>query len=686
MVFSETFSERHITPNEAPHGMMRSTSSTKANLTRPASILLASCLLAAAPSRLLAQPPAQQPAGPATLRIDAAKAVAPVSPLLYGLMTEEINYSYDGGLYAELVQDRTFLSSRSDTQNWIPVAFGNAAGSVATDKSTGPSAALNYSLKLTVTQADPHHPYAIRNHGWWGVPVRPNTTYTGSIWARADAPAASPSVHVSFVADDSGAVLASATLPALTTQWKRYPLTLNTAFISGSAANHILLSVDRPGTVWLQQPSLFPPTFRNRPNGNRTDIMQLLADMHPAFLRFPGGNYLEGDHINERFDWKQTIGPIVDRPGHRSPWRYQSSDGMGLLEFLNWCEDLHMQPLLAVYAGYSLQQEHVEPGPALQPYVQEALDEIEYVIGDASTTWGARRAKDGHPAPFPLRYVEIGNEDWFDKSKSYDGRFTQFYKAIKARYPQLQLISTADSGENSRGNQVTSVKPDLIDDHFYRRADQFFTDVHHYDHIDRNGPKIFVGEWATREGSPTTDMGAALGDAAWMTGLERNSDLVLMASYAPLLVNVNPQGMQWQANLIGYNAFSSYGSPSYYAQVMFANHIGTEILAGDLQTPAAGPDRLFFSATRNPASGTIFLKLVNASSTPQPIHITLEGVHQVQPTARVVTLTAASTAATNSIPDPRRVVPVESTAKGIAQDFTPTIPGYTIEVLELVAH
>jgi alpha-N-arabinofuranosidase len=325
-------------------------------------------------------------------------------------------------------------------------------------------------------------------------------------------------------------------------------------------------------------------------------------------------------------------------------------------------------------------QEHVNPGADLDPYVQDALDEIEYVTGDVTTKWGAERAKDGHPAPFALNYVEIGNEDWFDRSKTYDARYTQFYKAIKAKYPALQLISTGDTQQNGRGNQVKSVTPDVIDDHYYRRAEEFYADVHHYDTMSRSGPKIFVGEWATREGSPTTNFGAALGDAAWMTGMERNSDLIVIASYAPLLVNVNPQGMQWQSNLIGYDAMSSYGSPSYYAQAMFAGHIGTEILGAELKN--AG-DRLFYSVTRDPAKGIVYLKLVNALSTAQPLSISLSGVKDVKATAKLVSLTGATTEETNSITDPKRVVPVESTIKGVGKQFTQSVPGYTIEVLEL---
>ena len=608
----------------------------------------------------------------ATLKIETDKPVAKVSPTLYGLMTEEINYSYDGGLYGELVQDRTFQSSRSDTENWIPVAVGTAKGSVEPDRATGPSAALAASEKITAVQADAADTYGIRNRGWWGVPVRANTTYTGSVFAKGDKAGAAAKVRVSLIANDSGKVLASAELPVLTADWKQYSFSMKTGGDAGATANNqIVVSVDHPGTVWLQLLSVFGPTYKDRANGNRVDLMEMMAAMHPAFLRFPGGNYLEGNAIPERFDWKKTIGPLVDRPGHMSPWRYRSTDGMGLLEFLEWCEDLKMQPVLAVYAGYSLQQQFVKPGPDLEPYVQDALDEIEYVTGDASTKWGAERVKDGHPAPFALNFVEIGNEDQFDRSKSYDGRYAQFYDAIKKKYSALTLIATTPI----KGHVM-----DMVDDHYYKRAEQFFDDAHHYDKADRNGPKIFVGEWATREGTPTPNMGAALGDAAWMTGMERNSDLILISSYAPLFVNVNPNGMQWQSDLIGYDANSSYGSPSYWAQVMFAGHVGTETVASDLE--GAG-DRLFYTVTRDAAKGIVYLKIVNASSKAQDLKISLDGAKDVKATGKLVRLSAGTTAATNSITDPKRVVPVESVVKGVSKEFTRTVPGYSIDVLEL---
>jgi alpha-N-arabinofuranosidase len=633
-----------------------------AQILRPSAAIV---LLAAVPFLV-----AQQPSPMATLEIQTDKSVAKVSPTLYGLMTEEINYSYDGGLYGELVHSRAVGNHWGALEHWVAVTQGGSQAAVSVDQQTGPSAALPRSLKITIKSAGPGEQAGIQNDGYWGIPVRPDTTYQASLYAKADGDALGP-VKISIVSDATGNVLASATIPAIGSDWKQYGTTLKTGQTAVSASNHLVVSVEKPGTLWLDLVSLFPPTYKNREHGFRIDLMEKLAAMHPAFLRFPGGNYLEGDHISERYEWKKTIGPWVDRPTHPSPWGYQSSDGMGLLEFLEWCEDLNMDRVLAVYAGYSMRQEFVQPGPALDPYIQDALDEIEYVTGDASTRWGAERAKDGHPAPFKLTYVEIGNEDEFDQSGSYDGRYAQFYKAIKAKYPQLQLIATTP---------VKSITPDVIDDHYYKQAEEFFADVHHYDKNDRNGPKIFVGEWATREGGPTPNFGAALGDAAWMTGMERNSDLIVMASYAPLLTNVNPGGMQWRTDLIGYDALTSYGSPSYYAQVMFNQYLGKEIVES---TVTGGGSRFFYSITKDPEKGVLYLKLVNASSVPQPVNLKLDGAGSIDGSAKVVTLTAKTTQDTNTISDPKHIIPKETMIGGVKSAFTHTVPPYAIQVLEV---
>ena len=611
---------------------------------------------------------------PASLKIALDKPVHAVSPMLYGLMTEEINYSYDGGLYAELVRNRTFQDHGfGGVAHWNIEHFGTSRASMEIDPAEGPSAALSHSLALTITQADSASRAGVRNEGYWGMALRPNTTYKGSLYAKADSTFVG-SLNLALINDNTGKAAASTDTPALTREWKRYEFTLKTGEVETSSENHLLLTAGHTGRIWLDLISLMPPTFNNRENGNRPDLMEKMAAMHPSFLRLPGGNYLEGDQIDERFDWKNTIGPLVDRPTHRSPWNYQSSDGMGLLEFLEWTEDLKIQTVLAVYAGYSLKGDHIQAGPALVPYVQDALDEIEFAIGDTSTQWGALRAKLGHPMPFYVNYVEIGNEDQFDHSDSYEGRYAQFYKAIKTKYPQLQLIATTP---------LKRTRPDVVDDHYYRRADEFFDDVKHYDQTDRNGPKIFVGEWATREGSPTTNMGAALGDAAWMTGMERNSDVIVMASYAPLFVNVNPGGVQWESDLIGYDALNSYGAPSYYAQCMFGEYLGNEVPTSSI----TGEGKLFFySVTRDSRTGKIYLKMVNASSVPQALDINFSGMNKVMPVAMLISLSGKTNAETNSISAPTQIVPVKTSTPIEGPNFSHTIPPYSVQVLELEAH
>ncbi len=613
------------------------------------------------PFSLLAQAP--------SLSVQVDRPTAKVSPMLYGLMTEEINFSYDGGLYAELVRDRTVGRGWGALEHWTLVERGNSAAKVSVDEAAGPSAALPRSIKLSVTAATEAAPAGIQNDGYWGIPVRPRSTYSGSFYARSDA--AGIPVTVSLTNDQTGAVAASATVSGLTAEWKQFAFTLRTEDIPATANNHLVLTLPRPATVWFSLVSLFPPTYLDRPHGNRIDLMEKLAAMHPKFLRLPGGNYLEGDHIAERFEWKKTIGPWLDRPTHPSPWHYRSSDGMGLLEFLEWCEDLKIEPVLAVYAGYSMAQEHVDAGPALEPYIQDALDEIEYATGGADSKWGAERVKDGHAAPFPLHYVEIGNEDMFDKSGSYDGRFAQYFNEIKQRYPNLQLIATTP---------VKSVKPDVLDEHFYMPAEQSLGDAGHYDKADRAGPKIFVGEWATREGEPTPNLQAALGDAAWMTGMERNSDLIVMASYAPLFVNVNPGGMQWTSDLIGYDALSSYGSPSYWAQVLFGSYLGTEVVPATLT--GAGP-RTFTSVTRNDKLRKLFIKVVNASSEAEKLSISLNGVAKVERQAKLVTLSGKSPNATNTIANPEAIVPVEHSITVDGPSFEQSFAPYSINVLEI---
>ena len=402
--------------------------------------------------------------------------------------------------------------------------------------------------------------------------------------------------------------------------------------------------------------------------------MDKMAGLHPKFLRLPGGNYLEGDRLRDWYNWKETVGPLVDRPGHQAPWTYWSDDGMGLLEMLEWTEQLHIEPILAVYAGYALQGEKVPAGPELEPYVQSALDEVEYVTGDTSTKWGAQRAKDGHPAPFPLHYIEIGNEDFLERgTHTYNPRYAQFAKALRAKYPQYKLIATTPVEVSG-----ADLQPDVVDDHYYKPVGEMLDFTHHYDNAPRTGPKIFVGEWATLDGTPTPNWGGALADAAWMTSMERNSDLIIMASYAPLFINVNPGAGQWYTNMIGYDASNSYGSPSYYAQALFGAHLGD----GTPKTSITGAgERFFYSASVGSKDHVLHLKMVNASTQAQPLSISLGG--GVTGTATINTLHGATYEATNSIDQPNVIRPVTSTAKVASGNWQHTVPALTIEVIDV---
>ncbi|MHB1034332.1 MAG: alpha-L-arabinofuranosidase C-terminal domain-containing protein, partial [Pirellulales bacterium] len=668
------------------------------------------------------------PAATPVLQIDAGKVTGKVSPMLYGLMTEEINFAYEGGIYGELIRNRSFKADAvvprvtPDTYEvgkYLPVTFRPntqprfwtvvGGASMALDTENPLNDFLNVSLKLDASSASAASPAGVANGGYWGIPVKPQTAYHVSLFAKAAGGFAGP-VTVSIESADGKTTFASAEISGLTAEWKKFETELKTENVPASKENVFKLTTKTPATLWLQNVSLFPPTYKNRANGNRADLMEWLAAMKPKFLRFPGGNYLEGNAFNQRFNWKETIGPVEQRPGHPSPWGYWSTDGLGLLEFAEWCEDLDMEPVLGVFAGYCLGRGGViAAGPRLEPYVQEALEEIEYLIGDANTKWGAQRAKDGHPQPFRLTYVEVGNEDWFDRSGpdrngTYDGRFAQFYDAIKKKYPHLKVISSAGY-EQPQSLWVKSRTPDLVDEHYYRGLEEMMAQSLKYDTYSRTNPsKIFSGEWATRVGSPTPNMSGALGDAAWMTGMERNSDIVLLSCYAPLLVNVSQlagpnRSMQWTSDLIGYDALTSYGSPSYYAQMMFSSMHGDEILATDSKdiptrpwqrrgrggAPAAAQQirEVFFCATRDSQSGIIYLKVVNTAGTAQRVQIKIGGAPKIEPEGEMVSLAANSLDDTNSIAQPQNVVPRTDKAADLSADFTREFPKYSITVLKL---
>ncbi|MFJ9908421.1 LamG-like jellyroll fold domain-containing protein [Streptomyces sp. NPDC101152] len=603
------------------------------------------------------------------LSVDVAHPAHAVSPILPGLMFEDINHSGEGGIYAELVQNRTMMASDTAPVHWSAVG----GTTIALDTTTPLNDVLTRSLKVVLPSGTRHgHPAGVANDGFWGIPVRPRTTYTARLFAKASRRIGP--LRVAIESADGSTVYASARVPHVGTAFHGRPfeLTLRTGSgvpVVGDA--RLTVTTDSPhaagATLWLQHVSLFPPTYNNRPNGLRVDLMEKLVALKPKFLRLPGGNFLEGNTIATRFNWKNTIGPVWERPGHMDDaWGYWSTDGLGLLEYLEWVEDMHAQPVLAVFAGFALKGEHVT-GDALKPYIQDALDEIEYVTGPVTSTWGARRAADGHPKPFPLEFVEIGNEDWLDSSGSYEERFAAFHDAIKAKYPHLKLIASTN---------VTSRTPDLIDEHYYLAPSAAQSSTHKYDNRDRGSTKVFVGEWAAQEGRPTPDLNAALGDAAWLAGLIRNSDQVLMECYAPLFSNVNDN--VWATNLIAYDNLTSYASPSYWAQKMLTGKLGSTVLPA---TARALPS-VATVATR--AGHRLYLAVVNSGTEKVSLPVELKGlVKGVKRHATATILTGPSRTTTNTLAEPNALVPRTSTVTGAAASFTSTLPPLSVTVLEL---
>jgi alpha-N-arabinofuranosidase len=614
----------------------------------------------------------------ATLTVTANGSNGDFSPVFYGLMTEEINHSYDGGLYAELIRNRAFKDDPVVPVGWSILADGGGSGNISLDTSSPFNSNLTKSLDLSIVNSGAR--VGVANDGFWGIAVTPHTTYHGELCLEAANGFNGP-VYVSLESQDGKRTLATATLSNIVPNWAKYTFALKTTSAAPEDGRFVVFA-KTTGTIRIGFASLFPPTFHNRQNGNRIDLMKKMTGMSPAFLRFPGGNYLDPGH----YIWKNTIGPIELRPGSPGAWGYRTSEGLGLLEFFEWCEDLNMKPVLAVSDGRGW----LKSGD-VTPLVNDALDEIEYATGSTTTKWGAKRAKDGHPKPFTLQAVEIGNEDFF-APKRYDAVFTQFFDAIRAKYPHLPIIATMP---------VTTRRPDLVDEHYYRRPMVMLRHADDYDSRDRSGSKVFVGEWATRYGTPPTpSWWGGVCDAAVLVGMERNADLVRMECYAPLLVNVNPEAYQCVINLIGYDSMSSYGSPSYYVQKMFAASHGDTVLpvvvssptritnddptgddGGDSEPGPSSVPAFYASASATPHSGEIFLHLVNASSAILPVNIDLNGANEVQPTIRGEYIAANDRDATNTIDQPNNVAIQPIAISEVEPHFKVDMPAYSVMAL-----
>jgi alpha-L-arabinofuranosidase len=509
-----------------------------------------------------------QSVGAATLTIPADQPGAVVSSNLFGIFFEEINFAGEGGLYAEMVRNRSCDNS-GNPDYWTLVTQGTATGQMSVDGAQPLNTDRPHSLQLTMLSGVGS--VGAANAGFWGMSLQAGASYNLSFYARAANGFTGP-VSARLESTNGSQTYAQASFNGLSPNWQRFTATLTPTATDTNA--RLTVSISQTGTIWLTVVSLFPNgAFHNRTNGLRADLASSLAGLQPSFLRYPGGNFIESWNVTNAVRWKKTVGDLALRPGHlNDSWGYWSTDGFGLHEFLLFCEDLGMEPLYGINAGlclgYNGDTNNTVPLDQMGPWVQDALDLIEYCNGDTNTTWGALRAANGHPAPFNLKYLEIGNENG---GSYYNDRYALFYSAIKSNYPAMHLIVP------DWGGIPTATPVEIQDEHYYSDPATFISYATKYDNYSRSGPHVFVGEYAVTSGYGTYgNLSAALGEAAFMTGMERNADIVLMASYAPLFGNVND--MQWQPDLIYFNDSQVFGTPSYYVQKMFSQNRGDVVL------------------------------------------------------------------------------------------------------------
>ncbi|KAG1730852.1 glycoside hydrolase family 51 protein [Suillus paluster] len=617
-----------------------------------------------------------------------------IPPLLFGQMFEAtpLNNVYhrsqsgDGGIYAELLQNRAFQQVKPNTDAallaWAPI--NGASIKVIADPSPL-SNALPNSLELTIPSGISGQ-VGFGNEGYWGINVNSSWTYNASFYYKFPSASKFSGKLTVMLRSSTGSVYASASVPVSgsTTTWTQVAVPLTPTSSPASVANNFTVTVDGASaseeTINFAMFSLFPPTFKGRANGLRMDIAQTLYDMKPSFFRLPGGNNL-GQSVSTRWQWNATVGNLIDRPGRMGDWGYINTDGLGLLEYMYLCEDMEMEPIMAVWAGYSLGGESL-PENELTPYIQQAIDQINFVIGDhAKSEPAALRASLGHPEPFPLQYIEIGNEDFF-ASESYIYRWKHFAGNLTANFPQLKFIATSS-------NHKLDPIPKQYDNHVYQTPGWFAENAFYYDSFERDGTYYFAGEYAVVSTNASNlygtsaygrlmypDMQGSSGEAAFMTGLERNSDIIFAASYAPLLMNVADS--KWTPNLISFDASQVYPSTSFYTQQLFSLNRGTEYLPSTLHIAEAVS--LHWSVTRDAPTNTVIIKIANTGTSAEDMSFELpfEGVHGIG----TATVLSGSATASNSPEAPDTVKPVTSQIK-TGKSFPYTAPAYSVNVLRV---
>lgn len=490
----------------------------------------------------------------ATITVDLNKAGHAIPTTLWGIFFEDINLSADGGLYPELVRNRSFEDG-DQPDYWKLTNEEGSHCSMRVDSSQPLNTFNPHSLCVTVDGA-----FTLENDGYWGMNLVKGRGYTFRLAARAADGFMGP-LRVKIISS-TGTELAGDEITNLTADWRYHEVQL--AALDSDPQAKLQVSASGKGTLFLDMVSLMPDeTWKD--HGLRADLAEALDSLHPAFMRFPGGNWIEGDDIAHMYHWKTTIGPVDSRMPLWNTWGYNTTQGLGFEEYLQLCEDLGAEPLFDVNCGMSLHDS--VPVGQMGQWVQDALDAIQFASGETNTLWGLLRAQNGHPQPYHLNYLEIGNENG---GPDYHVRWRMVANAVRARYPSLKLIVNTDLGGRPYPRDPM---PDIVDEHYYESAESFMRRANQYDAYNRKGPKVFVGEYAVTQGAGQGNLRAAIGEAAFMTGIERNSDLVMMASYAPLFVNVNHRA--WNPDMISFDSSRWFGSPSYYVQQMFSENRGS---------------------------------------------------------------------------------------------------------------
>ena len=621
------------------------------------------------------------------LDVNTKKLGAPVQPTMYGIFFEDINYAADGGLYAEMVKNRSFEFPNAFT-GW------DISGKV-TLKNDGPFDKNPHYVRLEPSGHSDKHTM-IENHGFFGMGVKGGQEYRFSVWARVP-DGGKAKLWIDLVENatmDDDQKLGNAGIEVSGKDWKKY-----TAIIKpkrACAKAHLRVWGDSKVTTDLEHVSLFPvDTWKGRENGMRKDLAQALFDMHPGVFRFPGGCIVEGTDLETRYQWKNTVGPVENRPLNENRWHYTftnryfpdyfQSYGLGFFEFFQLCEDFGSEALPVISCGLSCQFQNPDPTKPgvhvaledLEPYIQDALDLIEFANGDVNTKWGKVRADMGHPAPFNLKFLGVGNEQWdYDEQHGgfgpvFTSRLKKFSDAIRKKYPDIKLIGT--TGPNSEGwdfdllqPRMKELKVDLYDEHYYRNEEWFLSHGLRYDSYDRKGPKVFAGEYACHGSNKHkwNHYYTSLLEAAHMTGIERNADIVHMATYAPLFAHV--EGWQWRPDAIWFDNLRMFKSVSYYVQQLYAMNKGTNVLSLTMQgKPVAGQegqDGLFASAVFDKQTGEVIIKVVNTSAQPQPLSIQLQGMKGAR-SAKIITLTHDGDDDENTLDNPEKIIPVEGTCQ-----------------------